>query len=79
MSWIFLRTCLDVEILSGHHVGRRAFLPRIKHKMIESTKLPFIFLGNNLPQKSLLKKVSLKKRMKTSQKNVIFKKKLSQT
>ncbi|XP_020972051.1 uncharacterized protein LOC107627897 [Arachis ipaensis] len=35
---------LDVEILTSYHCGRRAFLPRIKHKTTENSGLPFILI-----------------------------------
>ncbi|XP_057723507.1 ATP-dependent DNA helicase PIF1-like [Arachis stenosperma] len=40
---------LDVEILTGHHCGRRAFLPRIKHKTTENSGLPFILIRKQFP------------------------------
>ena len=42
---------LDVEILTGHHFGRRAFLPRIKHKTTESAGLPFVLIRKQFPVK----------------------------
>jgi len=40
----FYMNMLDVEILIGHHVGKRSFLSRIKHKTIESEALPFVLI-----------------------------------
>ena len=40
----FYMHMLDVEILTGHHVGKRTFLPRIKHKITESACLPFVLI-----------------------------------
>ncbi|XP_020970068.1 ATP-dependent DNA helicase PIF1-like [Arachis ipaensis] len=38
------KNMLNVEILTGHHCGRRAFFPRIKHKTTENSGLPFILI-----------------------------------
>ncbi|KRH48940.1 hypothetical protein GLYMA_07G122100v4 [Glycine max] len=43
----FFMNMLDVEILSGHHAGRKTFLLRIKHKTTESVRLPFTLLRNH--------------------------------
>ncbi|XP_057718211.1 uncharacterized protein LOC130932809 [Arachis stenosperma] len=40
---------LDVEILTGHHSGKRAFLPRIKHKTTENSGLPFVLIRKQFP------------------------------
>ena len=42
---------LDVEILTGHHSGQRAFLPRIKHKTTDSAGLPFVLIRKQFPVK----------------------------
>ena len=42
---------LDVEILTGHHSGTRAFLPRIKHKSVQSDDLPFVLIRKQFPVK----------------------------
>ncbi|KAL1348887.1 hypothetical protein AAHE18_07G112700 [Arachis hypogaea] len=40
---------LDVEILTGHHSGKRAFLPQIKHKTTENSGLPFVLIRKQFP------------------------------
>ncbi|CAL0312721.1 unnamed protein product [Lupinus luteus] len=40
---------LDVEVLSGQHVGHRAFLPRIKLKTSDNAGLPFVLLRKQFP------------------------------
>ena len=40
---------LDVEILTGHHAGKRAFLLRIKHKTTKSAGLPLVFIRKQFP------------------------------
>ncbi|KAK7273081.1 hypothetical protein RIF29_14127 [Crotalaria pallida] len=35
---------LDVEILTGHHAGQRAFLPRIKLRTNDNAGLPFVLI-----------------------------------
>jgi len=40
---------LDVEILTGHHAGNRAFLPRIKHKTTDGAGLPFVLIRKQFP------------------------------
>jgi len=42
---------LDVENLTGQHVGNFFFLPRIKHKTIESTSLTFVLIRKQFPVK----------------------------
>nr|KYP37964.1 hypothetical protein KK1_040825 [Cajanus cajan] len=54
---------LDVEILTGHNAGKRAFLPKIKHKTTEfqaSTKI-------------LIKEGKLEGEDENFTKNVVFK------
>jgi len=45
----FYMNMLDVEILTGHHAGNRAFLPRIKHKTTDSAGLPFMLIRKQFP------------------------------
>jgi len=40
----FYMNMLDVEILTGHHAGKRFFLLRIKHKTTKSASRSFGFL-----------------------------------
>ncbi|KAK7391490.1 hypothetical protein VNO78_19906 [Psophocarpus tetragonolobus] len=40
-----------VQKASGHHNGKRAFLPRIKHKTIENAGLSFVFSRKQFPVK----------------------------
>ena len=40
----FYLNILDVEILTGHHVGKRSFLSRIKYKTTKSASIPFVFI-----------------------------------
>ena len=40
----FCINMLDVEILTGHHAGKRSFLLRIKHKTTKSAGLPFVLI-----------------------------------
>ncbi|XP_068464800.1 uncharacterized protein [Phaseolus vulgaris] len=47
----FYMNMLDVEILTGQHAGKRSFLPRIKHKTIESAGLPFVLIRTQFPVK----------------------------
>ena len=47
----FYMNMLDVEILTGQHAGKRSFLPRIKHKTIESAGLSFVLIRTQFPVK----------------------------
>ena len=40
---------LDVEILTGSNVGKRAFLPRIKLKTNASSRLPYVLSRKQFP------------------------------
>jgi len=42
---------LDAEILTGHHAGRRAFIPRIKHKTTKSAGLSLVLISKQVPMK----------------------------
>ncbi|XP_050897827.1 uncharacterized protein LOC127104700 [Lathyrus oleraceus] len=42
---------LDVEILTGHNAGKRAFLPRIKLKTTDGVGLPFVLIRKQFPAK----------------------------
>lgn len=41
---VFFMNLLDVEILTGHNAGKRAFLPRIKLKTTDGAGLPFVLI-----------------------------------
>nr|KYP34779.1 ATP-dependent DNA helicase PIF1 [Cajanus cajan] len=47
----FFMNMLGVEILTGHNIGKRSFLPRIKHKTTESAGLPFVLIRKQFPMK----------------------------
>ncbi|XP_050920174.1 uncharacterized protein LOC127137796 [Lathyrus oleraceus] len=47
----FFMNLLDVEILTSHNAGKRAFLPRIKLKTTDGAGLPFVLIRKQFPVK----------------------------
>lgn len=47
----FFMNLLDVEMLTGHNAGKRAFLPRIKLKTTDGAGLPFVLIRKQFPVK----------------------------
>ena len=47
----FYMNMLDVEILTGHHAEKKAFLPRIKYKTPKSACLPFVLIRKQFPMR----------------------------
>ena len=43
------KNCIDAEIITGHYVGTRVFIPRIPLNPPENLNLPFVLIREQFP------------------------------